>query len=162
MPFPHTAARAKKKAEEGGIGKFLDDYVGQPFRNLGDMFLEFDAGTYAPAAQRNIKDPTSSRNVLEAAPLRDIIKDYRDTDARINKVEQYLKDNPGEGDSQFNVNAHRLQNMMNAGLFGAANFGVRYGLPAAGVTLAGKGLYDLTVAFGGGADYQEQGQLPLG
>ena len=154
-------ARVKQPAEEGGVGKFLNDYVGKPARNLVDMFLEFDAGMYAPAVQSSIKDPTSTRNVLEAAPLRDIIKDYRDTDARINKVEQYLKDNPGEGDSQFNVNAHRLQNMMNAGMLGAANVGVRYGLPAAGVTLAGKGLYDLTVAFGGGADQQERGQLPL-
>ena len=43
----------------------------------------------------------------------------------------------------------------------ASNIAVRYGLPAAGLTLAGKGLYDLTIAFGGGADYQEQGQLPF-
>ena len=147
-------ARVKQAAEEGGVGKFLYDYIGKPF-------LDMDEG-YSGRIQGNINDPESQRNVLEAAPLRDIIKDYRDTDARINKVEQYLKDNPGEGDSQFDVNAHRFQNMMNAGLFGAANMGVRYGLPAAGVTLAGKGLYDLTVAFGGGADYQEQGQLPLG
>ena len=41
----------------------------------------------------------------------------------------------------------------------ATNLGYRYGLPAAGVTLAGKALYDLT--FGNEADQQEQGQLPL-
>lgn len=155
-------ARVKQKAEEGGIGKFLDDYVGQPSRNLLDMFLEFDAGMYSPAVQKGIKDPTSSRNVLEAAPLRDIMKDYRDTDARINKAAEYYKDRPeGSRGEHINLTAHRLQNMMNAGMIGAANVGVRYGLPAAGVTLAGKGLYDLTVAFGGGADQQERGQLPL-
>lgn len=155
-------ARVKQAAEEGGIGKFLDDYVGQPFRNLGDKFLEFDAGTYSPAVQSGIKDPESQRNVLEAAPLRDIMRDYSDRDARIKKAEEYYKDRPeGYGGNFIDFNAHRFQNMMNAGLFGAANFGVRYGLPAAGVTLAGKGLYDLTIAFGGGADYQEQGQLPL-
>ena len=43
----------------------------------------------------------------------------------------------------------------------ASNVGVRYGLPAAGVTLAGKGLYDMTAMFGNGADYPEEGQLPL-
>ena len=43
----------------------------------------------------------------------------------------------------------------------ATNIGYRYGLPAAGVTLAGKGLYDMTAAFGNGADYPEEGQLPL-
>ena len=43
----------------------------------------------------------------------------------------------------------------------AANVGVRYGLPAAGVTLAGKGLYDMTAMFGNGADYPEEGQLPV-
>ena len=43
----------------------------------------------------------------------------------------------------------------------ATNVGYRYGLPAAGVTLAGKGLYDLTNGFGTAADQPEQGQLPL-
>jgi hypothetical protein len=41
------------------------------------------------------------------------------------------------------------------------NIGVRYGLPAAGVTLAGKGLYDMTAAFGNGADYPSERELPL-
>jgi len=52
---------------------------------------------------------------------------------------------------------HRLMDLVQM----ADNVGVRYGLPAAGVTLAGKGLYDITASFGGGADYQEPGQLPL-
>ena len=50
--------------------------------------------------------------------------------------------------------------MVDAGLF-ATNVASRYMLPAGGITLAGKGLYDLTAAFGNGADYPEQGQLPL-
>ena len=44
---------------------------------------------------------------------------------------------------------------------GATNVGYRYGLPAAGLTLAGKGLLDLTAQFGNAADYQEPGQLSL-
>ena len=41
-----------------------------------------------------------------------------------------------------------------------ANVASRYLLPAGGVTLAGKGLYDMTVAFDSQQD-QGQGQLPL-
>ena len=43
----------------------------------------------------------------------------------------------------------------------AAQIGSRYVLPAAGVTLAGKGIYDLTVGFGGPADQPEPQQLTL-
>lgn len=42
-----------------------------------------------------------------------------------------------------------------------ANIASRYLLPAGGVTLAGKGLYDLTIGFGGEADQQEPSQLVL-
>tara|TARA_R110002012_G_scaffold50126_2_gene129832 strand:- start:3382 stop:3789 length:408 start_codon:yes stop_codon:yes gene_type:complete len=43
----------------------------------------------------------------------------------------------------------------------AANIASRYLLPAGGVTLAGKGLYDLTVGFGNEADETQPSQLPL-
>ena len=43
----------------------------------------------------------------------------------------------------------------------ATNVGYRYGLPAAGLTLAGKGLADMTNNFGTAADQPEQGTLPL-
>ena len=43
----------------------------------------------------------------------------------------------------------------------AINAVPKYVLPAAGVTLAGKGLYDLTMQFGGAADQPEQHQLPM-
>ena len=54
----------------------------------------------------------------------------------------------------------RAQGYMDAAVMGA-NIASRYALPAGGVTLAGKGLYDLTAAFGNEGDYPEQGQLPL-
>ena len=38
---------------------------------------------------------------------------------------------------------------------------VKYALPAGGVTLAGKALYDLTVQFGGMADQPEPNQLSM-
>ena len=43
----------------------------------------------------------------------------------------------------------------------AINAVPKYVLPAAGVTLAGKGLYDLTVQFGGTADQPEPNQLSM-
>lgn len=43
----------------------------------------------------------------------------------------------------------------------AANAVPKYVLPAAGVTLAGKGLIDLAASFGGPADQQEPGQILL-
>ena len=49
---------------------------------------------------------------------------------------------------------------MNAGVAGM-NVASRYALPAGGVTLAGKGLYDLTVQFGGLADQPEPNQLSM-
>lgn len=44
---------------------------------------------------------------------------------------------------------------------GVANVASRYALPAGGVTLAGKALYDLTTGFGGGADQPEPATLPM-
>jgi len=43
----------------------------------------------------------------------------------------------------------------------AAKSASRYALPAAGVTLAGKGLYDLTTKFGSKADEPEETTLPM-
>jgi len=44
----------------------------------------------------------------------------------------------------------------------AASAVSKYVLPAAGVTLAGKGLMDLAASFGGPADQQQPGQISLG
>ena len=43
----------------------------------------------------------------------------------------------------------------------AASAVPKYVLPAAGVTLADKGLMDLAASFGGPADQQQVGQIPL-
>lgn len=49
---------------------------------------------------------------------------------------------------------------MNVGVAGA-NVASRYALPAGGVTLAGKALYDLTTQFGGQGDQPTSSQLSL-
>ena len=55
---------------------------------------------------------------------------------------------------------HAIGSAFVAGV-GATNLGYRYGLPAAGVTLAGKAIIDLTSAFGGAADQPEPNTLTL-
>ena len=49
---------------------------------------------------------------------------------------------------------------MNAGV-ATANVASRYALPAGGVTLAGKALYDMTTQFGGVADQPQPNELTL-
>ena len=56
---------------------------------------------------------------------------------------------------------HMIGSVMSGGA-AATNLGYRYGLPAAGVTLAGKALIDLTSAFGGAADQPEPNTLTMG
>tara|TARA_Y100000356_G_C11169994_1_gene240779 strand:- start:170 stop:664 length:495 start_codon:yes stop_codon:yes gene_type:complete len=114
---------------EGFLGGFLR------------RFLDMDE-KYADAVRAQKMFPmesTSIRNTLEGAPLREIVRQFRENPEGLSTMDNYL----------------------DKGVHLASNVAVRYGLPAAGVTLAGKGLYDLTVAFGGGADQQERGQLPL-
>jgi hypothetical protein len=64
---------------------------------------------------------------------------------------------PGQADSQAEK---VLLAAMDAGVL-TANVASRYALPAGGITLAGKGLYDLTTQFGGPADGQEPNQLSM-
>lgn len=64
-------------------------------------------------------------------------------------------------DELGNELAPDFRSRMNDGAYAAANIGARYGLPGLGLTAGAKGIYDLTAAFGNGADYQEEGQLPI-
>ena len=59
---------------------------------------------------------------------------------------------------------NKLELAMDMALTGSvatANIASRYALPAGGVTLAGKALYDLTTQFGGVADQPQPNQLTL-
>ena len=56
--------------------------------------------------------------------------------------------------------ANNVQGMMGDAALMASNFGVRYGLPGAGIALAAKGIGD--VAFGGPSDQQEPAQIDMG
>lgn len=117
-------------------------------RKAGTRLNEFDTA-YAERAARDM-------GVIEDHPIRHMLGG-----SPISSIS-------AEGDSM--VEKLIAQSMV-AGSIGT-NLGYRYGLPAAGVTLAGKGLFDLsqglynaaanTPVFGSNpADGSQQGQLPL-
>jgi hypothetical protein len=119
-------------------------------RKAGSAFMDFDK-KYADAVYRPGMDRVTTNT--QAIPFSDFVGggiDVRD-EAGI-KV-------PGLATGGSRIDA--FNQVMADAPYIAANAGVRYGLPAAGVTIAGKALYDMTAAFGNGADYPEQGQLPL-
>ena len=116
-------------------------YGMQQLRKAGKFLGDMDA-KYAKAVQGTIKDRDSMqgglRELTSASPLRDTMQ-WHGAETR----NEYLQ-------------AAALNTAV-----GTANVASRYMLPAGGVTLAGKALYDLTTQFGGVADQQEPGQLSL-
>ena len=124
-------------------------------RKAGNAFLDMDE-RYANA----IFDGTGGDNAMKtffgnvgmtsrAAPIKELDKFF-------NTSVYEAKGGYGPRDAK----AHRVGQAVDAGYM-ASNIAARYLLPAGGITLAGKGLYDLTVGFGGEADQQEPAQLPL-
>lgn len=61
---------------------------------------------------------------------------------------------------KINPTEKKMANVLNA-VLPIESAIVKYALPAAGVTLAGKGLYDLTMQFGGAADRPEPNTLSM-
>ncbi len=68
----------------------------------------------------------------------------------------------------FTSETARADSQVEKALLGATQVGVlsanvlsRYALPAGGITLAGKGLLDMTAQFGGPGDGQEPNQLSM-
>jgi hypothetical protein len=122
-------------------------------RKAGNAFLDMDE-RYAKALEDRLPDNPSIIQGLgglgRVVPIRDhkgVIPVYTDYE---------MKGGIGPRDPR----AHRRENLHDNVILGA-NIASRYLLPAGGVTLAGKGLYDLTVGFGGEADQQEPSQLVL-
>ena len=135
------------------LKNFKDNAAGVA-SGAGKYFLEADEGAAKRVADFNFMglQDSGQRQFFEAQPISNVLKAYQERKQNIDMFPQ---------DSDGRQALDHAMNFLNAGMIGGANLGVRYGLPAAGVTLAGKALYDLTVAFGGGADQQERGQLPL-
>ena len=131
-------------------------YGMQQLRKAGDFIKDLDV-KYAERAARDMGgDPASVGVQLGGQPLSSKIE--LTSNAERNEASQRFR---GRDASALE---HLMLGGAEAAVVGgviATNAGYRYGLPAAGLTLAGKGLYDLTAAFGNSADYQEPGQLSL-
>lgn len=90
-----------------------------------------------------------------------------------NPLRHMLGASPVFADSQVDADTLLERILGESIIFGAraSNAGYRYGLPAAGVVLGGKGIYDITQGlygaasatpvFGGPEDGQQPGQLPF-
>ena len=114
--------------------------AGDKLKALGNKALDADQA-YAKKIGSTISKAKDApfRHITTAVPPRD------------------LDPRKGTADSQ-------VEKVMLAGMdaaVGTANIATRYALPAGGVTLAGKGLYDLTTQFGSKADEPEDSTLPL-
>ena len=103
-------------------------------RKAGEALANFDRG-YADRAYNDLGG--------EEAPLRGALGGMGVLDLGVDPVPDNLRD-------------RIIVEAMRAGAVGT-NIGYRYGLPAAGVTLAGKGLYDLTAEMGN----TTEGELPM-
>ena len=114
------------------------DRVKQGLRKAGDKLLDLDAA-YAARVGKDI-DPQKNpiAEMTRAVPIRDLIA-------------------PSKAD---NAKELAVDIAFTSGV-ALANMASRYALPAGGVTLAGKALYDLTNGFGGGADQPESATLPM-
>ena len=130
-------------------------YGMQQLRKAGEYLSNMDR-KYADAVYARRGDDISQMDInTQAVPLGDIRGNVGVMDGG----------DPGYTVRGGMINAPTYMQGLPQGMqdaaYMAANAGVRYGLPAAGVTFAGKGLYDLTAMFGNGGDYPSEGTLPL-
>ena len=123
-------------------------YGMQQLRKAGEAMRGFDTA-YADKIEKGVQE-----NMAKMPGPRGVLEGFRGMTSAVPLDQIYVD----QGAS--NAKERAISIAMNTGVF-AANVGSRYMLPAGGVTLAGKGLYDLTTMFGGQADQQEPGQLSL-
>ena len=123
-------------------------YGREQLRKAGKALQSFDTA-YADMIEKGVLD-----NMKNMPGPRGVLEGFRGMTSAV-PLDKIFVDQGAE-----NAKERALSIAMNTGVF-AANVGSRYLLPAGGVTLAGKGLYDLTAQFGGVADQQEPGQLSL-
>lgn len=127
----------------------MRERLGRGFRKVGESINNFDKA-YAGKFERDAKGPIDGIGLMgRAVPL----------------SESYQTIGMSEYEARGGIgprtrNERDMGRAAGTGVF-AANLASRYLLPAGGVTLAGKGLYDLTVAFGSSADQPQPGELGL-
>ena len=125
----------------------------EQLRKAGRALQDFDAKYAERVRNDNQSRPLSQMlgglplGSLEASPASELAM-------------AFAKEGKGPA-SKGQIQRHQaLEYATGAGVM-ALNAGYRYGLPAAGVTLAGAGIIDLTSRFGSDADYPEEQQLTL-
>lgn len=123
-------------------------------RKAGNKLREFD-DAYA-ARVRNDSGNLPLTQLLGGAPVTYGVQASPASELAM----ELAKDAKGPASKGMVQRHQAMEYLMGAGMT-ATNAGYRYGLPAAGLTLAGKGLYDMTVQFGGQADQPEPNQLSM-
>ena len=127
----------------------MRERIGKGFRKVGEALNNFDKA-YASKFERNAKGPIDGVGMVgRAVPL----------------SESYETIGMSEYETRGGIGPRTrserdMGRAVGTGVF-AANLASRYLLPAGGITLAGKGLYDLTTQFGAIADQQQPSELPL-
>ena len=129
--------------------------AGQAMRNFDDAYAKKVRGMYdkAPAAIAVPGQVMSGTPIMHKPQI-----SSKEQMRQPGYTQGVPKDREPTAGEMFRHQA--IEGTMAVGVMGA-NFASRYALPAGGVTLAGKALYDLTTSFGGAADQQEPGQLPM-
>jgi hypothetical protein len=142
--------------------QYMMDQLHRAGRALLDMDLKYANAIYDGTGG----DVARNKGLLSHLGLLGRALPFSETPRYFNTSEYEALGGFGPRDAQ----SQRFGRAMDAGLMGA-NFASRYLLPAGGVTLAGKGIYDLTQGlyatasatpmFGGPEDGAQPGQLPL-
>ena len=115
--------------------------VGNALRKAGQVLSDIDRAYAGKIAEGIDAQRQPFRGITTTVPVEDVIDGIKN----------------GSADSQMEA---VLGAVMDAGVLGA-NVASRYALPAGGITLAGKALYDLTTQFGGMADQPEPTTLHM-
>ena len=123
--------------------------IGNAFRKAGESLNNFDKA-YAAKFDREPKGVVDLMGMYgRAVPL-------SESYSAIGMSEYEAKG--GQGPRTYRE--HQAGRAVGTGVF-AANLASRYLLPAGGVTLAGKGLYDLIGQFGSAADQPQPTEIVL-
>ena len=124
--------------------------AGQAIRNFDDAYSSKISDFYVDRFEKSDKSPVDITKVTIGTML-----GGGTPSTRLDNIDI----TPGR-DGKINPLEQKIGNALNV-VLPVESAVVKYGLPAAGVTLAGKGLLDMSAAFGGQADMPESNQLPL-
>ena len=138
QPMPQPKVQQEPRQQQQSVSQQeppqMRERIMGGLRKAGKAIMDFDTA-YAERVERDMGGLNKSplRVMLGGSPLNSRVENYGET---------------------------MMETAINNAAIGAtyaSNIGYRYGLPAAGITLAGKGLYDLTI----GMNQQTQGTVEM-